>query len=57
MSRFLDKSQLSLDASQQIWTILTRLDNLDKNLNASKSRLKSLNFKNLDREKKKLIST
>ncbi len=30
----------NLDASQQILTILTRLDNLDKNLDASKSRLK-----------------
>ncbi len=44
-------------ASWQISTISTRLDNLDKNLNSSKSRLKSLDFKNLDREKKKLIST
>ena len=47
----------NLDASRQISTILTCLDNLDKNLDASKSRLKSLNFKNLDREKKKSIST
>ncbi len=28
------------------------LDNLDKNLDTAKSRLKSLNFKNLNREKK-----
>ncbi len=34
--------------------ILTRLDNLDKNLDASKSRLKNLNFKNLNRDKKKV---
>ncbi len=42
----------NLDASQQISTISTRLNNLDKNLNVSKSQLKSLDFKNLDREKK-----
>ena len=47
----------NLDVSRQISTISTRLDNLDKNLDASKSRLKNLNFKNLNREKKKLIST
>ncbi len=41
--------------SQQISKILTvsiYLDSLDKNLNAAKSQLKSLDFKNLDREKK-----
>jgi hypothetical protein len=32
--------------------VLISLKDLDKNLNAAKSRLKSLNFKNLDREKK-----
>jgi hypothetical protein len=42
----------NLDASRQILTILMRLNNLDKNLKASKSQLKNLNFKNLDREKK-----
>jgi hypothetical protein len=45
-------------ASRQISTasrqISTNLDNLDKNLDATKSGLKSLNFKNLDREKKKV---
>ncbi len=46
----------NLDASWQILTILMRLNNLDKNLDASKSQLKSLNLKNLDWEKK-LIST
>jgi hypothetical protein len=69
-SRFLDKSRqistnlncvsTNLDKSrqsQQISTILMCLDDLDKNLDATKSRLKSLDFKNLDREKKKLIST
>ncbi len=30
------------------------LDNLDKNLNTAKSRLKSLDFKNLDRDKIKV---
>ncbi len=47
----------NVEISRQILTISTCLDNLDKNLNASQSRLKNLNFKNLDREKKKLIST
>ncbi len=42
----------NLNASWQILTIWTCLDNLDKNLDVSKSRLKSLNFKNLDWEKK-----
>ncbi len=37
--------------------VSTNLDNLDKNLDASKSQLKNLDFKNLDREKKKSIST
>ena len=32
--------------------VLISLDNIDKNLDAAKSRLKSLDFKNLDREKK-----
>jgi hypothetical protein len=31
---------------------LDSLDDLDKNLDAAKSRLKSLDFKNLDQEKK-----
>ncbi len=44
----------NLDASRQISTISTRLDNVDKNLDASKSRLKNLDFKNLNREKKKV---
>ncbi len=47
----------NLDTFWQISTISTRLNNLDKNLNASKSWLKILNFKNLDQEKKKLILT
>jgi hypothetical protein len=34
--------------------VSTNLENLDKNLDASKSRLKNLDFKNLDREKKKV---
>ncbi len=45
----------NLDTSWQISTISTHLDNLDnldKNLDKSKSRLKSLDFKNLDQEKK-----
>ena len=42
------------DFSTNLNCVLTNLDNLDKNLDASKSRLKNLNFKNLDREKKKV---
>ncbi len=38
-------------AYRQISTISTRLNNLDKNLDVSKSWLKSLDFKNLDQEK------
>ena len=34
--------------------VLISLDDLDKNLNTAKSRLKSLNFKNLDRDKMKV---
>ncbi len=52
-SSFSDSKGLdNVEISQQILTISTRLDNLDKNLDASKSWVKSLNFKNLDREKK-----
>jgi hypothetical protein len=49
-SKCLHNVQISLQ-------ILIRLDNLDKNLDKTKSRLKSLNFKNLDPDKKKFIST
>ncbi len=45
----------NLDCISTISTISMCLDNLDKNCDATKSRLKSLHFKNLDREKKKLI--
>ncbi len=48
-------SQSCLDRDSQSRTvekILIYLDNLDKNLDAAKSRLKSLNFKNLVQEKK-----
>ena len=57
MSRYLDKSWLHLDKSRQsrqISTISMCLDNLDKNLDATKSQLKSLNFKNLNRDKIKI---
>ncbi len=68
MSRFLDKSWLSLNKSRKSWRVSTNLDNLDASQQSrqkswrvkvltEKSRLKSLDFKNLDREKKKLIST
>ncbi len=50
----------NLEKSQQISKISTVsicLDDLDKYLDEDKSRLKNLNFKNLNQEKKKLIST
>jgi hypothetical protein len=47
MSRFLDKSRF-------VSTNLDNLDDLDKNLDKTKSQLKSLDFKNLHREKKSL---
>ncbi len=43
-----------LTASRQISTISMCLNNLDKNLDATKSQLKSLDFKNLDRDKIKV---
>ncbi len=46
----------NLNVFWQISTILMRLNNLYKNLDASKSQLKSLDFKNLDLEKKNFWS-
>jgi hypothetical protein len=43
--------------SQYISIISISLDNLDKNLDTAKSRLKSLDFKNLNQEKKNLVLT
>ena len=51
-SKSLDKN---LDYLEKAWLsqfISISLDDLDKNLDTAKSRLKSLDFKNLDREKK-----
>jgi hypothetical protein len=45
---YLEKSWLSRFISM----VLISLDDIVKNLDAAKSRLKSLDFKNLDREKK-----
>jgi hypothetical protein len=45
MSRYLDKSW-------KVSTNLKNLDSLDENLDAAKSQLKSLDFKNLDEKKK-----
>ncbi len=41
-----------LNLSRFILIVLISLDDLDKNLDTAKSRLKSLDFKNLDWEKK-----
>ncbi len=56
-SKGLDNVEISWQISTVSWQSQHVSTNLDKHLNASKSRLKSLDFKNLDREKKKLIST
>jgi hypothetical protein len=53
-SKSLDKSIQYLKKSwlsQFISMVLISLHDLDKNINAAKSWLKSLNFKNIDREK------
>ncbi len=42
---------LIVKALKKYWEILINLDDLDKNLNAAKSQLKSLDFKNLNQEK------
>jgi hypothetical protein len=42
----------NLDNSWKVLTISINLDNLDKNLDADLSQLKSLDFKNLDQELK-----
>ena len=57
---FLKSLDKNLDYLEKAWLsqfILISLDDLDKNLDTAKSRLKSLDFKNLDREKKILVST
>ena len=59
-SKNLDKN---LDYLEKAWLsrfisiVSISLDDLDKNLDTAKSRLKSLDFKNLDQEKKILVST
>jgi hypothetical protein len=59
-SKSLDKN---LDYLKEAWLsqfisiVSISLDDLDKNLATAKSQLKSLDFKNLDREKKILVST
>ncbi len=52
ISKILDKSRKS-QKSRFVSTILICLDALDKYLDKDKSRPKNLDFKNLDREKKK----
>ncbi len=56
-SRKISKNLESLDLSRRsrfVSTISICLDNLDKYLDKDKSRPKNLDFKNLDREKKKV---
>jgi hypothetical protein len=63
VSTKIEKSQkvsTKIEKSQKVLTNLNisiSLKSLDKNLVAAKSQFKSLNFKNLDQEKKKLILT
>ena len=60
VSIYLDKISIYLDylqISQKSWFVLKVsicLEDLDKNLDTSKSRLKSLDSKNLNREKNKI---
>jgi hypothetical protein len=51
MTRYFDKSQ-KVSTNLKNLENLEILESLNENLNAAESRLKSLNFKNLDREKK-----
>ena len=53
-SRFLTNISICLDWSRFVSTISIYLDDLNKNLDTSLSRLKSLDFKNLDRDKMKV---
>ena len=53
-SRFLTNISICLDWSRYVSIVSISLDDLDKNLDTSLSRLKSLDFKNLDRDKMKV---
>jgi hypothetical protein len=53
-SRFLTNISICLDWSWFVSIVSISLDDLDKNLDTSLSRLKSLDFKNLDRDKMKV---
>ena len=57
ISKILDKSRFVSTISICLDDLDKYLDDLDKYLDKYKSRPKNLDFKNLDREKKKLIST
>jgi hypothetical protein len=52
MSRFLDKSGCISTNFDKSWCVSTNLNSLNKNLDVTKSRLKRLDFKNLNQEKK-----
>jgi hypothetical protein len=54
MSRLCREISKFLDKSRFVSTISICLDDLDKYLDEDKSRPKNLDFKNLDREKKKV---
>jgi hypothetical protein len=54
ISIYLDKISICLDLSRFVSKVSISLDDLDKNLDTSLSRLKSLDFKNLDRDKMKV---
>ncbi len=57
ISIYLDKISITykyLEKSRFVSNVSIYLDSLDKNLDTAKSRLKSLDFKNLDRDKIKV---
>ena len=54
ISKKLSKMSRNLDKSRFVSIVSISLDDLDKNLDTAKSRLKSLDFKNLDRDKMKV---
>ena len=57
ISIYLDKISITYKYLEKSWfvsKVSISLDDLDKNLDTARSRLKSLDFKNLDRDKQKV---
>jgi len=57
ISKISQKMLRNLNKSWQSWKVLIYIDKLDKNLDAANSGLKSLDFKNLNQEKKVDLNT